>query len=68
MAQLERIQLFRGENAWMARSSNPELVRLFGTDTIPTAFTTEANATEVRHRIQELNPNAQVEVLLEGEE
>lgn len=64
----ERIELFRGKFSWMARSNDPKVVEMFGTDTIPTAFTPEANATKVRHAIERLNPDAEVVVLLPGEE
>lgn len=58
-----RIELFLDNGTWMARSNDPMIVRLFGTDTLPTAFTTYTPVETVKARIERLNPSAQVVVL-----
>lgn len=55
-----KITLFKQNGSWMARSTNPRVKELFGTDTIPTAFTDAAPHAEVIARIRELNPSYQV--------
>lgn len=37
-----------------------EIIEAFGTDTIPTAFTSSANPNEVQSKISALNPKAAV--------
>lgn len=61
------IELFRNRNGWMAKHTDPDVRALFGTDTIPTAFTSQASATEVLAQIQKLNPNARVYLRAEKE-
>ena len=57
------IKLYKTEQGWMAQFSDPAIRGLFGTDTIPTAYTAQANAEKVRAAIQERNPIETVEVL-----
>jgi hypothetical protein len=57
-----RILLYRNNAGWMARFvDDPETIRLFGTDTIPTAFTKQAKKSEVVKAIQDLNPGCIIE-------
>lgn len=61
---MKKIELFLDVKGWMARfPGNEELIRLFGTDTIPTAFTPAAEPSLVKCEIQKLNPGADVVVL-----
>lgn len=59
---MEQIQLFKTSEGWMSRSDDPLVVEVFGTDTLPTAFTAEAPAAVVLAEIQKLNPQAQVSI------
>ena len=61
MQAIETITLWRTANGWLSRSDRPEVVRLFGTDTLPTAFPARADAKLVAARIRTLNPGARVE-------
>lgn len=56
-----------GRNTWLARfEADPEARRLFGTDTVPTAFTLECGGEEVRDAVQSLNPGHLVRVVERG--
>ncbi len=60
-----RIILTLGIGGWLARYEGPhreDVVRLFETDVLPTAFTYEAQASLVREEIAKLNPGAVVEI------
>jgi len=58
---MKSITLFENGNGWMAKFENdPEIVALFGTDTIPTAFTSNAYASEVLEAIILQNPGYDV--------
>lgn len=57
------IELFRAPSGWMARHTGEDralVVDLFGTDTLPTAFTAYADADVVVESITLLNPESQV--------
>ncbi len=55
------IDVIRGENSWLCRFNNdPETVELFGTDTIPAAFTLAAPVATVVNEIRRLNPGIPV--------
>ena len=57
------ITIYRTAGGYMARYSGheeAEVQRLFGTDTIPTAFTARADAGHVRDSIAHLNPECHV--------
>ena len=60
------ITLFKTTDGWMANMSRAananEVYGLFGTCTLPTAFTAAAPASEVLAEIQRLNPDEMVEV------
>jgi hypothetical protein len=54
-----QIILINGRDGWLAQFVGPhasEIVGLFGTDCIPTAFTPLADPDAVRVAIQSLNP------------
>lgn len=55
-----KIELFVTPQGWMSRTNDPEVFALFGTDTLPTAFTPKASAAAVLAAIQALNPRAVV--------
>lgn len=54
------IKLWKGVNAWFATFSDPHVRELFGTDTLPTAFTERAPGLDVLHTIQAKNPGCTV--------
>ena len=58
------IKLSQQNGSWVAQHSNPQVKELFGSDTIPTAFRDTAPADTVRARIQELNPEEIVAIVL----
>lgn len=60
--KIETITLFKASGAWMAQSNDPQILDLFGTDTIATAFIDRASADVVKREISRLNPNANVYV------
>ena len=60
------ITLYRGPQAWMARHTDPEVTRLFGTDTLPTAFTEQAEPAEVLAYLREANPELTVRMVEGG--
>ena len=60
---MHTIKLWRNGQGWMATDSDPTVRELFGTDTLPCAFTAHAEAELVRTRIQALNPDKRVVVL-----
>lgn len=60
-----QIFLFKAPQGWMAWHKGPhasEIRELFGTDTIPTAFTERAEPEAVRREITKRNPRADVRV------
>ena len=64
MSAPDEIVLFREGIQWMAQynagPARDTVLRLFGADAIPTAFTSQAAPNTVLARIQELNPDALV--------
>jgi len=59
---METIRLYRLATGWVATFSDPTVKQLFGTDTLPTAFTAQASVDVVRTEIQRRNPGADVQV------
>ena len=58
---MKTIKLINSKQGWLARFIDDEnVLRLFGTDTIPTAFAENASPVEVLQKIRELNPKYQV--------
>jgi hypothetical protein len=57
---LENITLFRTASVWMAKTDSAEVLSIFGTDTIPTAYMANADAAFVMAEIRRLNPSANV--------
>ena len=58
---MKRISLHRSPKGWTATTTidgrpDPEQVELFGTATLPTAFTAQAGSVEVMAEIAKLNP------------
>lgn len=62
VTQHETITLYRANGVWIARFSDPEVRRLFATDTVPTAYAGVMLAADVLAQIQILNPRAIVTV------
>ena len=57
----KKIQLINSKQGWLARFINDQKVTdLFGTDTLPTAFTEEASPMEVKREIERLNSGYEV--------
>jgi hypothetical protein len=59
----ERIVLVRTPEMWLAVSSDPRIVELFGTAALPTPFLASMPAETVRQEIATRNPSAEVLVL-----
>ena len=58
---MKTIKLINSSNGWLARFIDDEkILQLFGTDTLPTAFTENASPMEVKAKIEELNPRHRV--------
>jgi hypothetical protein len=60
-----KIRLFRSDFCWMAEYTGPEAdtwIKLFGSATIPTAYTAAAEASLVLQEIQRRNPDSEVTV------
>jgi len=58
---MKTIKLINSSQGWLARFINDdEVLKLFGTDTIPTAFTEQASPMVVKQAIEKLNPTYRV--------
>ena len=58
---MKRITIWSNGESWMATfHGDADVIRLFGTDTITTAFLARAEGAKVRREIQELNPDCEV--------
>jgi hypothetical protein len=60
---MKNIKLFPQNGAWIARTDDAEVIRLFGTPDLPTAFTVRTDADQVLAAIQRLNPGANVSII-----
>ena len=49
---------------WMVKSDDPQVLALFGTDDLPTAFGTSIHYTVVKTMIEQMNPRALIIVKL----
>ncbi len=57
----KKIELINSKNGWLARFvDDAKVIDLFGTDTIPTAFTEVASPLQVKRSIEKLNPGYEV--------
>ena len=62
---MNKIVLFKTSVAWYAKLEGPHAAQvrdLFGTDTIPTAYTGEADAKTVQAHVAFMNPGVEVSV------
>ena len=64
---MHKIILFIEDNTWMSEeyidgNPNPELLTLFGTHIIPTAFTSKAKPEQVTKELKRLCPKAIIEI------
>jgi hypothetical protein len=59
---MKNIKLFARNGAWIARTDDAQVIALFGTPDLPTAFTTRTDAGQVLAAIKSLNPNANVSI------
>jgi len=57
------IKLKNTEAGWLAIHTDPSIYKLFGTSTVPTAFTTNASQDIVYNEIKKLNPEYNIEVI-----
>ena len=55
---MEHITLYIGNGCWMMKTDSSEVMRLFGGDTLPTAFMSSCPAEIVIAEIKRLNPDA----------
>ena len=56
---IKRIKLQKTPHGWLATFlDDPEVIRLFGTDTLPTGFPARAEWDTVRARVSHLNPGS----------
>ena len=60
----ETIRLYRSGALWVARFSDPAIKRLFGTDTIPTAYGACCDAHFVWNEVERRNPDCAVSVAI----
>ena len=58
--QKETITLSHHDGTWYAKSDNTRVAELFGTDTLPTAYTTKMDAITVAERIQAKRPDVTI--------
>ena len=56
------ITLVKTSTGWNAIHTDPIIIKLFGTNIIPTAFTEKANASTVLREIQNRNPKELVKL------
>ena len=56
------IDLHLIDNVWHATHNDPEIKRLFGSDTIATAFTAYTKANVLQAELERLNPHTLVRV------
>ena len=59
---MKNIKLFKTAEGWMATFSDPEVKKLFGSDTIPTGFTAQADWKTVLKEISKLNPQHKISI------
>ena len=58
---MKKIRLINSEKGWLARFiDDDDVLQLFGTDTVPTAFTEQASPMVVKAEIERLNPGYKV--------
>ena len=58
---MKKIKLFNSPQGWQVRfEDDTEIVKLFGTDTLPTAFTESASPMMVLEVIKKNNPGYEV--------
>lgn len=54
------MRIYKTPGGYVVRSNDPEVLELFGTDTLPTAYTPEADQSEVLSAIRNLNRECRV--------
>ena len=58
-----KLTIFKGDDLWLVRHNDPEVSRLFGTDTLPTPFQVSYPRDEVLIEISKRNPDRVIEIL-----
>jgi hypothetical protein len=56
------VMVFKTDQGWIAKFTDPEVKRLFGSDTLPTGFTSGTDKATVHRAIKALNPDSYVHV------
>ena len=54
---MENIELFKKDGMWVAKTDNPKVKELFGTDTLPTPFMDSVDGMQVARVIEARNPH-----------
>lgn len=57
---METIELFKDDNQWVAKFSDPQAAEIMGTDTIPTPFNISVPVEMVVQKIRQRNPGVHV--------
>lgn len=52
---MKTIKLINSKTGWLARYEDVEVIKAFGTDTIPTPFLETCSPVEVKEAIQKIN-------------
>lgn len=60
MRRRPTIEVFRYEDHYLARFSSPDVLETFEQDTLPTAYTADANPLDVLRSVARDNPRAEV--------
>ena len=53
---MHTVKLYIANGTWMAQHSDPMIAELFGSDTIPTAFTAQMSGADVIERVSTKMP------------
>ena len=57
---MHTIELYLEDGGWMTKTDDPQVVALFGTDTLPTPFLEGTPVEDVKAVLERLNPNCTV--------
>ena len=61
----ETWRLHRDVTGWVCITDNPDTIRIMGSDTIPTAFTADADFAYVLNSLRKLNVNLKPEISIQ---
>jgi hypothetical protein len=57
---METLKIIALDGTWHAKSDDPQIFALFGTDTLPLPFTTKVSISEVVEKLRKTNPTAKI--------